>query len=396
MRSPLAQARRLFLLRQFQESIRICRNTIESLDHVKGHAQRCRTGDCGCAPYMSLLIQMYVETGQASTAVPFVLDWYGGLAGIPPKIFVMCVLVMLRHSDRVKTRALVEEWLFFADYAASSSELPTAMPAAVNSTTPIVRLSRDTTPQSTIGDATEGYLRVAEMYVLQILPSLGEFRLAKEFVESNSFIDAHKKQAYISHIHVAEENARSGKTGADFDATRDASPPSPSADRLDATESSTVPQRTSAGAVQSSSVMSAKGLSGVPAGAVAAVARHRTVAEVRALSGRVMARLQKEAQTLGRRLFRHDDQLDSRSVRGSAGAALGGRASAVASDGVGGVRVAGASGAKPLFDFIAFVLVCYAAMRLLWRIPALRGAVAVMGRELRVAVVRAFSRSGGV
>ncbi|RKO92086.1 hypothetical protein BDK51DRAFT_31937 [Blyttiomyces helicus] len=171
--SPLAKPARLFLQQRHDEARALCRRILA--DAAPGSA------DCVAAVLLLMRIagERRDDDGEGGREE---WDWavarWGGVAGLPVEVFVSGIHLHIKKRRHALCKPLIEAWL--------ASQTDAFFEA--------VALGRATDP------ARASYERVVELYVLHVLPGLGEWRSAGEFLEFNDVLDAEKRRVLSKHL----------------------------------------------------------------------------------------------------------------------------------------------------------------------------------------------------
>ncbi|KAJ3286134.1 hypothetical protein HK104_009166 [Borealophlyctis nickersoniae] len=183
LRKTMNRIYRLFLERRFQEAHSLCARTITEQEPVRS------TGNNETDDLHSSLLQLYLKiaeqqpnkakTGSAGSRVEewdYVVRWFQPGRPIPAEITICGIFLHLKRQSFGAARDLIELWL---------AEQSDAFFMAVAEGTP---------------PFAQNYERIVELYVLHVLPKLGDWHSAEQFLQFNDVLSEERKSRYFHHL----------------------------------------------------------------------------------------------------------------------------------------------------------------------------------------------------
>ncbi|TPX31406.1 hypothetical protein SmJEL517_g05248 [Synchytrium microbalum] len=107
------------------------------------------------------------------------LQGFGGLGYLPPDVLVAGLLLLIRRSQHQNARDAFESWLSLQEDEFFNG----------------IHANPD-------GPQSQAYERLVELYVLHILPHVGDFTSSQEFLTYNDLLSLSKREVLLKHVNV--------------------------------------------------------------------------------------------------------------------------------------------------------------------------------------------------
>lgn len=124
-----------------------------------------------------LAMQAYAELDRWDQALPFLLSCYGDISKLPPRIVLMCILLFSKVRSFNEAESFSSQWL-----------------------------------KAQNGWSINQYCSVLEMYIKRVYITQGQWKAAREYVETNTVLSPERKMRYLKYLAELQQQKESSST----------------------------------------------------------------------------------------------------------------------------------------------------------------------------------------
>ncbi|XP_054751493.2 peroxisome assembly protein 26-like [Lytechinus pictus] len=124
-----------------------------------------------------LAMQAYAELDKWDQALPFLMSCYGDISKLPPRIVLMCILLFSKVRNFGEAELFSSQWL-----------------------------------KTQNGWSINQYCSVLETYIKRVYISQGQWKDAREYIETNTVLSPERKMRYLKYLAELQQQKESSST----------------------------------------------------------------------------------------------------------------------------------------------------------------------------------------